>query len=165
MKILMCPPTFYDIEYEINPWMDVANQPDPKKAYEEWNGVYQAYLKLGVEVLFIDQVKGLPDMVFPANGGIVRGNLFVSGNYRFKERKGEEEYFQKWFKDHGYEVKTLKHFQGGEGDALFYKDTLYAGYGFRSDIESHRELGEILQVPVVSFKLIEPYLYDFDTTF
>jgi len=165
MKILMCPPTYYDIEYEINPWMDVTNQPDPKEAFKQWEGVQQAYRTLGVEVLLIDQVKGLPDMVFPANGGIVRGNLFVSGNYRFKERKGEEEYFQKWFKDHGYEVKTLKHFQGGEGDALFYKDTLYAGYGFRSDIESHRELGEILQVPVVSFKLIEPYLYDFDTTF
>ena len=72
-------------------------------------------------------------MVFTANGGTVRGNTFVSGNFRFKERKGEEEHFQKWFQDNGYEVKTLEQYQGGEGDALFYKNTLYMGWGFRSD--------------------------------
>jgi N-dimethylarginine dimethylaminohydrolase len=29
-KILMCPPTAYDIEYEINPWMHMDNQPSKK---------------------------------------------------------------------------------------------------------------------------------------
>ncbi len=161
----MCPPTNYDVVYEINPWMNVKDRPNKDEAYKQWKNLYDLYLKLGVEVELIDQPKGLPDMVFTANGGMVKDNIFISGNYRYKERKGEEQHFQKWFKDHGFEVKTLNSFQGGEGDALFYKDTLYLGYGFRSDKTAHEEIAKILNVPTFSIKLIDPYFYDFDTTF
>lgn len=164
-KILMCPPTAYDIEYEINPWMHMDNQPDKALATKQWQQIYDTYIAAGVGVELIEQPKGLPDMVFTANGGIVRGNIFVSGNFRYKERKGEEAHFQKWFREHGYDVRTLTHFQGGEGDALFYRGTLYCGYGFRSDLEVHHELAGIFAVPVVSLKLIDPYFYDFDMTF
>ncbi len=164
-RILMCRPDHYDIEYVINPWMNMHNQPDPKKALDQWNELYKTYLKLGIEVELIKQPKGLPDMVYTANGGTVVGKMFVSGNYRYQERKGEEAQFHQWFGEQGYEIITLKHFQGGEGDALFYKDTLYMGYGFRSEIEAHKEMAQILQVPTVSLKLIDPYFYDFDTTF
>ncbi len=165
MKILMCRPDYFDIEYEINPWMHVESKVDHKRAYEQWEKLYKTYKDLGVEVELIQQIERLPDMVFTANAGICRGRTFVSGNFRYKERKGEEAHFQKWFKGHGYNVKTLSHFQGGEGDALFYRDTLYMGYGFRSDPEVHKELADILGVAFVSLRLIDPYFYDFDTTF
>lgn len=165
MKVLMCRPDYFDIEYEINPWMHVENKVDPKKALEQWENLYQTYQDFGVKVELIQQVLGLPDMVFTANAGICKGNTFVSGNFRHVERKGEELHFQKWFSDHGYDVKTLTHFQGGEGDALFYKGTLYMGYGFRSDPAVHKEIADILNVPFVSLHLIDPYYYDFDTTF
>jgi len=161
----MCPPTFYDIEYIINPWMNLNNQPDIQKAKEEWEHLYNTYRELGVSVEIINQIKGLPDMVFTANAGTVRNNVFISGNYRYKERKAEETYFQHWFKKKGYEVKNLKHFQGGEGDALFYKNTLYMGYGFRSDRKAHAEMKQLLNVDVVSLHLVDPYFYDFDTAF
>lgn len=165
MKILMCRPDYFDIEYEINPWMHIENKVDRKRAHEQWENLYKTYKDLGVEVELILQVKGLPDMVFNANGGVCKGNTFVSGNFRYKEREGEEQHFQKWFSDHEYEVKTLTHFQGGEGDALFYSDTLYMGYGFRSGPEVHKELAGILNVPFVSLHLINAYFYDFDTAF
>ena len=165
MKILMCRPDHFAIEYEINPWMNVNNKVNRLRALEQWNTLYDKYRNLGVEIELIDQVKGLPDMVFTANAGIVRGKTFVSGNFRFKERKGEEAHFQKWFSNHGYEIKTLSHFQGGEGDALFFKETLYMGWGFRSDPEVHKEVADILSVPSVSLHLVDPYFYDFDTTF
>lgn len=161
----MCPPTNYDVVYEINPWMDVSNRPDKSLAKKQWQNLYDLYRKLGVEIELIDQPAGLPDMVFTANGGTVYKDTFISGNFRYKERKGEEPFFQKWFAEHGFTVKTLTHFQGGEGDALFYRDTLYMGYGFRSDKASHKEMGQLLGVPTVSLKLIDPYFYDFDTTF
>lgn len=165
MKILMCRPDHFAIEYEINPWMDVTNQVDKKRALSQWESLYETYQTLGVEVELIEQVKGLPDMVFTANAGTVIGKTFVSGNFRFKERKGEEVYFQKWFKSHDYEVVTLSDFQGGEGDALFYLGTLFMGYGFRSTTKAHQEMQRILNVPVVSLHLIDPYFYDFDTAF
>ena len=161
----MCRPDYFDVVYEINPWMDVHNRPDKKKSLEQWQEVYNTYKKLGVEIELIDQAYKQPDMVFTANGGIVQGKTFISGNYRYAERKGEEKYFQKWFNDYGYTVKILHHSQGGEGDALFYRNTLYMGYGFRSDRAVHDELKELLHVPTVSLHLIDPYFYDFDTTF
>jgi len=161
----MCRPDYFDIEYEINPWMNVSNKVDHDKALAQWESLYKIYQDLGVSIELIQQVKGLPDMVFTANAGIVKGNTFVSGNFRFKERKGEEAYFQRWFKDHGYDVKTLQHFQGGEGDALFYKDILYMGYGFRSNPEAHTQIRDILKVKTVSLHLVDPYFYDFDTAF
>lgn len=165
MKILMCRPDYYDVTYEINPWMDVKNRPDKKLAKEQWQSLYDLYQKMGIEIELIEQGRDLPDMVFTANGGTVYNNTFISGKFRFRERQGEEALFQKWFSDHNYTVKTLQFSQGGEGDALFYKDRLYMGYGFRSDLEVHKEIGDILQVPVVSLHLIDPYFYDFDTTF
>jgi len=165
MKILMCRPDFFDIEYEINPWMNIHNKVDKKKALHEWQHLYDTYRNLGVEIELIKQVLGLPDMVFTANGGHVKRNTFISGNFKFRERKNEEIYFQNSFKNHGYEIKTLKHFQGGEGDALFYNNTLYMGWGFRSDPEAHKEVAKILHVPIISLHLIDPYFYDFDTTF
>ena len=161
----MCPPTKYDVLYEINPWMNIANKPDKEKALQQWQVLYDLYQKLGVTVEIIEQGDSLPDMVFSANGGIVHGNTFISGNFRYKERKGEEAHFQKWFADHGFAIHQLQHFQGGEGDALFYKETLYMGYGFRSDRGAHVEIVDLLHVPSVSIRLIDPYFYDFDTTF
>lgn len=164
-KVLMCRPDYFDIEYEINPWMHVENKVDREKSMKQWQSVYETYKNLGVQVELIQQVNGLPDMSFTANGGIVWGNTFVVSNHKFKERKGEENYFGQWFEERGFEIHTLKNFQGGEGDALFYKDTLYMGYGFRSDRKSHEEVKKILGVPVVSLRLIDPYFYDFDTAF
>ncbi len=165
MKILMCRPNYFDIEYEINPWMDMDNQVDHTRALSQWQSLFDTYKKLGVEIELIEQIKGLPDMTFVANGGVVFGNTFVCSNHHFKERKGEESYFQKWFADHGFTVHTLDWNQGGEGDALFYRDTLYMGYGFRSEIEAHRQIQKILDVETVSLKLIDPRFYDFDTAF
>ncbi len=165
MKILMCKPDHFDIEYEINPWMHRENQVDRGTARVQWQKLYDTYKKLGVEIELIQSVKNLPDMTFGANGGIVYGTTFISSNHRYKERKGEEKYFQKWFADHGYNVKTLTHYQGGEGDALFYRDILYMGYGFRSEIEAHKEVEKILGIKTVSLRLVNPYFYDFDTAF
>ncbi|OGG14583.1 hypothetical protein A2773_02235 [Candidatus Gottesmanbacteria bacterium RIFCSPHIGHO2_01_FULL_39_10] len=164
-KVLMCRPDYFDIEYEINPWMHMENQVDHDKAFMEWQSVYDSYRAFGVDVELIQQIKGLPDMTFTANGGIVLGDIFVVNNHRHKERKGEEKYFEEWFAKRGYKIFHLKHFQGGQGDALFYRNTLYMGYGFRSDKESHGEIQKILGVKIISLRLINPYFYDFDTAF
>lgn len=161
----MCPPDYFSIQYEINPWMDVTNQVDPSKAQAQWQQLYDYYVDHGVQVELIEPSPEQPDMVFTANAGIVYKNTFVSGKFRFQERKGEEQHFQKWFKEHGFSVKTLEHFQGGEGDALFFRDVLYMGYGFRSELEAHDEIAHILGVTKVSLKLVDPYFYDFDTAF
>lgn len=161
----MSEPNYYKIAYEINPWMHVDDPVDHKKALAQWHVLFDAYKQLGVAIELIDQVNGLPDMTFVANGGIVQGNTFVSGNPQPQERRGESVYFQNWFSSHGFTVTTVSHHFSGEGDALWYRDVLYMGYGFRSELAAHAEVSTILKVKTVSLHLVNPNFYDFDMCF
>ena len=41
--LLMCPPDYFGIEYEINPWMRLSNQSNPDRARAQWRvSEYQA---------------------------------------------------------------------------------------------------------------------------
>lgn len=163
--MLMCPPDFFDIEYAINPWMNIQVRVDHEKAKKEWELLVTTFEELGVAVERMQAIKGLPDLVFTANGGIVQGKTFVRANFRYRERQGEQQYFESWFRDHGYEVKTLPQeikFEG-TGDVYPYQGKLLCGYGFRSDRESHNLLGKIFAVETVSFHLIDPKFYHMDT--
>ena len=67
----------------------------------------------------------------------------------------------------GYEVTWLPEnlYFEGEGDALFGGDALFCGYKFRSDIQSHRALADILGCLVISVELVDPRFYHLDTCF
>ncbi len=38
-RILMCPPEYYGIEYEINPWMNRQVASDPDESRRQWRGL------------------------------------------------------------------------------------------------------------------------------
>ena len=161
----MCPPTAFDVVYAINPWMDLNNKPDKALALKQWQNLYNTYIKLGVEVALIKQDKNLPDMVFTANAGIVNNNTFICSNFAPTERKPEEALFQKWFRENGYDVKTLQNHQSGEGDALLLNDKLYCGYGYRSDLKAYDEISKFIDIKIVPLQIVDPYFYDLDLLF
>jgi N-dimethylarginine dimethylaminohydrolase len=166
-RLLLCPPDFYGIEYEINPWMSRAHGSDPATARQQWQGLRDCLEKIGCRIELIAPQKGSPDMVFTANAGLVMDHRFICSNFRYQERRGEEEHFRAWFTSHGFEVEQLPQdmvFEG-EGDALFCGDTLFCGYRFRSDIRSHRKIGEVLQRLVISVELVQERFYHLDTCF
>ena len=166
-KLLLCPPDFYGIEYEINPWMNRADNVLPELARSQWNGLHQVLTSLGAGTELIAPQQKLPDMVFSANAGLVSGRKFIRSNFRFAERRGEEPHFEKWFAERGYEVVRLPEalYFEGEGDALFCGDILFCGYRFRSDIRSHQAIGDILKCLVISVELVEDRFYHLDTCF
>ena len=47
MRILLCAPDFFDVRYEINPWMDVENTPQTLKAFSQWRNIIDAIGKAG----------------------------------------------------------------------------------------------------------------------
>ena len=53
----------------------------------------------------------------------------------------------------------------GEGDALFAGDVLFCGYKFRTDVDAHRTVAEILNCLVISVELVDPRFYHIDTCF
>jgi len=165
--ILMCPPDFYGIEYEINPWMSVQVRSDASESRRQWEGLHRSLLDLGARVELLEPVAGLPDLVFTANAGLIHGTSFFSSRFRYRVRQGETPHFERWFREHGFEVECLPaghHFEGA-GDALFLGETLFAGYRFRSDARSHLWLGERLGVEVLPLELVDPRFYHLDTCF
>ena len=97
-RILMCPPDYYGIEYEINPWMSVQKGADrPRSNPAQWRALHRTLVELGVEVELLDPVEGLPDLVFTANAGLVFSDLFIPSKFRYKVRQGETPRFEAWF--------------------------------------------------------------------
>jgi len=161
----MCAPKFFDIEYEINPWMHTDNPVDQTLAAKQWNELYDTYAnKLNWDVSLIDPVNGLPDMVFTANGALVHGKKVVLPTFRQPDRQPETAKFEAWFRSNGYsEIYTPKYDFEGEGDALFWNDILFAGFPWRSDKPCHAEIADFLGVRVVSLQLTDPRFYHLDT--
>ena len=52
-ELLLCPPDYYGIEYEINPWMSVARGADTPIAQEQWKQLYATLSKLNCKVHLI----------------------------------------------------------------------------------------------------------------
>ncbi len=169
IRYLMCPPDFYDVDYVINPWMEGnIHRSSQAKAVEQWNKLYNILRELAVVDLVPPQ-KGWPDMVFTANAGLVLGNKVVISRFLHKERQGEEPYFKAWFESQGFEVFELPPdlpFEGA-GDALLDREGrwVWAGYGFRSELDSHPLFAQWLDIEVLSLHLVDSRFYHLDTCF
>jgi len=165
-RLLMCAPTAYTLEYEINPWMSLSNRPNVPLARCQWQELYRTLKEdIGAHIELVSQARDCPDMVFTANAGLIKGNIALLASFRYKERQREEAHFRAWFEENGFSVCTLPSdckFEG-EGDALFVGDTLVAGYLKRSDIGSHRWISETLETPVLSLQLADDRWYHLDT--
>jgi N-dimethylarginine dimethylaminohydrolase len=166
-RLLMCPPDFYGIQYEINPWMNTARQADHALAGQQWLALRELLVEAGATIVEVSPVEGLPDMVFTANAALIYQRQAVVSRFRHVQRQGEEEHFRRWLQAHEFDVLEAPadcSFEGA-GDALFCGDTLYAGYRQRSDARGHQEIGARLGVRVLPLELVDPYFYHLDTCF
>lgn len=165
----MCPPDHYDVDYVINPWMEGnIHKSSRDRAVEQWQKLYHV-LKDKAIVDLVTPQKGWPDLVFTANAGLVLGENVVLSRFLHKERQGEEPYFKEWFESNGFTVFELPKdlpFEGA-GDALFDREGrwLWAGYGFRSELDAHPYLAKWLDTEVVSLRLVDERFYHLDTCF
>ncbi|WP_017317724.1 bifunctional arginine dihydrolase/ornithine cyclodeaminase [Mastigocladopsis repens] len=169
ISFLMCAPDHYDVDYVINPWMEGnIHKSSRDRAVEQWEQLHHILKEHAIVDLVAPQ-KGLPDMVFTANAGLLLGKTVVLSRFLHKERQGEEPYFKQWFEENGYTVHELPKdlpFEGA-GDALLDREGrwLWAGYGFRTELDSHPYLAKWLDIEVLSLRLIDERFYHLDTCF
>lgn len=165
-KILMCPPDYFDIEYEINAWMHTSDQPSDETAHQQWQKLHDIYTQqLGWDVKRITPVKGLPDMVFATDCCTIIGDKVLLSYFRYPQRQPETSRFEKWFRDHGYtSIKKAEDFFEGGGDTIVFGDKIIAGHGFRSTPAAHQELENYFKREVISLKIIDPRFYHMDTS-
>lgn len=160
---LLCPPTHFAVDYQINPWMQPALGADRALAMAQWEQVWQRYASLGHHLEQITPAAGLPDLVFAANAGVVIGDKALVSRFRHPERTGEEAVFLDWFRQHGYDAVQAGVCNEGEGDYLVTARGILAGSGFRTDPAAHAEVASFFGRPVLPLTLVDPRFYHLDT--
>lgn len=174
--ILMTYPNGYRIESAINPHMRDANGRlnvvDFSRALAQWEALRRLYTSLGLTVHTIEADSSLPDMVFCANqmfpflDSHEKPSVLMS-HMRNESRKGEVPLFEKWARENGLRVHTLKStamFEGC-GDALWDFDAMkiYGGYGFRTAREIYGEIATFTRAPIIELELRDERFYHLDT--
>jgi N-dimethylarginine dimethylaminohydrolase len=174
--VLLCPPSFFDVVDQKNPYMSKNSGVDRAMAQRQWQALCSALEQAGCQVETIAPAPGLEDMVFAANQVFVGfhegvGKFIVPSRMVHVSRQREVPYYVDWFRQRGYKVIEVAlgvdHLEG-HGDLLWHPDwsRVYAGCGFRSTqagVEKFRDAMSKLGIPVVPLRLTDPYCYHLDT--
>jgi N-dimethylarginine dimethylaminohydrolase len=165
--LLVCPPTHFDVLYEINPWMRADVRVDRERALDQWTTLVSTLRSAGATVEVLEPVPGLPDLVFTANAGIVDGRRFLPSRFRNEERRGEEAVFSSWFASAGWSVAPLPGVltHEGAGDALPFAGRLVCGHRWRTEAAAHVAVADLTGADVHLVELADPRLYHLDMTF
>lgn len=162
-RVLMCPPTFFTVAYEINPWMSLDEPVDAGRACRQWRDLVALYDDLGVAVELVEPEPDLPDMVFAANAAVVVDGRALVARFRHRERQGEQRAFARWFEQRGLDVDRARRSNEGQGDVLRVGEVLFAGHGPRTTRAAHRELATWSGREVLSLHLVDDRYYHLDT--
>ncbi|HEU4363593.1 MAG TPA: N-dimethylarginine dimethylaminohydrolase [Mycobacterium sp.] len=160
---IMAPPTYFAVDYQINPWMDPAAPVDAGAAMAQWQQLRDLYHRLGHRVTVVEPVAGLPDMVYAANAGLIVGRTAIVARFRHHQRDPESAAYAAWLSAHGYQTVDTRHINEGQGDLLLVDGMILAGSGFRTDVRAHTEIADITGLPVISLELADARFYHLDT--
>lgn len=173
-RVLMCPPTFFDVQEVKNPYM--GRPVDRALAQQQWQRLRRCLEEAGLEVETVEPVEGLEDMVFSANPVFVGyqekiGKFAVPGRMRYASRDKEVRFYVEWFRKRGYRIVELDlrgEYLEGHGDLLWHPDhsRIWAAYGFRSTrggVEIFAEAMKNLGFPVTPLELVDEHCYHLDT--
>jgi N-dimethylarginine dimethylaminohydrolase len=167
--ILMCAPTYFGVDYVINPWMEHhVGDADHALATMQWNEL-RWRLQAEAQLEFVPPEPALPDMVFTANAGLVVGKRVIVSRFRTMERRGEEPFFEGWFVRRGLEIEPWPEdvaFEGA-GDALLdrKRNLIWCGFGFRSSSDAPGLIERIIERRTIALRLVDPRFYHLDTCF
>ncbi|MEU4367022.1 dimethylargininase [Micromonospora chersina] len=163
---LMCSPEHFAVEYAINPWMDVTAPVDAELAVKQWDRLRETLVGLGHEVHLLTPERGLPDMVFAANGAFVVDGTVYGAQFKHEQRHAEAAAHRAFYEANGWRFIAPSETNEGEGDFAYLPEAhgglILAGHGFRTETAAHAEAQEALGRPVVSLRLVDPRFYHLD---
>lgn len=165
-RLLMCPPKFYSVAYDINPWMSRNVGYSAPDAQRQWDRLVETLGVAGdVTVECLEAAADVPDLVFTANAALITGNLAVMSSFRHPQRRKEQGLYRSWLAKAGFATTYLQqtYFEGA-GDALFdrVRPHVYAGYGWRSERSAVTQLQDLVGARVVPLLLVDERFYHLD---
>jgi N-dimethylarginine dimethylaminohydrolase len=173
-RYLMTEPNHFRVDYAINPFMHLDDQPDPVRAREQWLGLVAAIEAAGGTVEVIPQLPEAPDMVYAMNLGLPLvapdgAPRVVLSHMRYPQRRMETPAAEQWFADHGYHRQRIgrdavgAHFEAG--DAFAFRGELVVGHGPRTEELALKHLAGDLDVSVRGIRIVHPGMYHMDLGF
>jgi len=178
-RFLLVAPTHYEVSYAINPWMQPGtwsadSARHREEAHTAFTGLQHALRQTGAETVAVEGEPGLPDMVFPANAGIVLDRKVLVAAFRHPQRQGETAAFHRIFerlREQGLldEVIPLPAgmLQEGAGDCIWDRTRrlAWAGYGPRSSAAAPGHIARTFGIEVLELELATEQFYHLDTCF
>ena len=168
-RYLMVPPDHFRVDYAINPYMDLARQPDPELARRQWDDLVVALRAAGAEVEVLEPRADAPDMVYAMNLGLVVDDHVVLSHMRFAQRRMETSTAAAWFTGHGLTTAVVGRDGVGPhleaGDAFAFGGDLVVGHGPRTEELALKHLAAELQVRVRGLRVVHPGMYHLDLAF
>ncbi len=176
---LLVAPTHYEVSYAINPWMKPGTwSENPERHLAEAQRAFadleQALRDAGGTVETVQGAPGQPDMVFPANAGIVLDRVALVAAFRHPQRQGEEAPFNAIFerlRDRGLLDRVVRLpegvFQEGAGDCIWDRTRRLAwtGHGPRSGRDAPAIIADTFGIDTVPLELATERFYHLDTCF
>ncbi|MEO0411419.1 MAG: arginine deiminase-related protein [Pseudomonadota bacterium] len=174
--LLMCSPDYFDVTYQINPWMDLRGWNDHRDAWRaramvQWGTLKAIYERLGHTVHTIEPAHGQPDMVFMANCATVLNGKALMAHFRYPERQGEEPFYRHYYqslKTSGL-VKDMAFLPAGMvfegcGDTLWdsSRNMMWVGYSQRTAQAAPAEVSKAFDIRAVALEMVEERFYHLD---
>ncbi|MDQ4085913.1 MAG: arginine deiminase family protein [Actinomycetota bacterium] len=174
-RYLMVRPDHFRVDYRINPFMDLADQPDVEHGRKQWDNLVETLRVLGARVDVLEQRPDTPDMVYAMNLGLAvdvpvgDGRRAVLSHMRYPQRRMETATARTWFERAGFRTSYVgrdgvgPHFEAG--DAFPFGDALVVGFGPRTDELALKHLAAELGVRVRGLRIAHPGMYHLDLAF
>lgn len=178
-SFLLVDPAHFEVTYRINPWMEpgawAADADNNRRAARDaFEALATALRDTGARLEIVPGLPGLPDMVFPANAGVVLDGRVIVARFAHPERADEEHGFKRSFDAMAArglftEVGTMPDgaLHEGAGDAIWdgNRGFFWAGHGQRSNLAGAEAVGRFFSKPMVTLRLVSPSFYHLDTCF
>jgi N-dimethylarginine dimethylaminohydrolase len=167
--LFLCPPTFLDLSYEINPWMKKGGSFTRQKAIEQWEELVLAYRKVDApgRIEIAPAKEGLTELCFFGDSVFLCEGKALFGHFRHKEREHERPAVKEFLLSRGFRGKEVPEgviFEGA-GETLYWQDKIIFGFGKRSDEVVRHFLRQTFKKDVIDLEMEKADFYHLDTAF
>jgi N-dimethylarginine dimethylaminohydrolase len=172
-RYLMVTPDHFRVDYAINPFMHLDDQPDPTRTWAQYDAIVAAIRDAGGQLDSLPQLARTPDMVYAMNLGFFLeapyGARVVLSHMRYPQRRPETAAADTWAAQHGFGRVRVGHGGVGAhfeaGDAFAWRGELLVGYGPRTEELALKHLAVELGVSVRGFRITHAGMYHMDLSF
>lgn len=163
MKVYICKPTYFKIDFQVNPALDRKSVINKGKLRAEYLGLKKALENLGLEVVELKQRLDMPSMVYLGDWGFLKDDTFFLAKFKPTPRRKESKYAAMLLKDWGYKVATTPGRDYFSAADLFKtKERYYFGWGKRTAVKTQTHLENFLDTTLIDFKITDHFFNHLD---